>query len=70
MPSMTKQERNKEYYEKNYDKIYARMISKAHCPTCNCDLMYAGVSKHRKSKKHLAIIEKDRLVLENQEKKI
>ena len=70
MPSMTKQERNKEYYEKNYDKIYARMISKAHCPTCNCDLMYAGVSKHRKSKKHLAIIEKDRLALENQEKKI
>ena len=51
----TKQEINKTYYEKHYkDKIYATLTKKVCCFACNFEMMLCNVSKHRKTKKHLA----------------
>jgi hypothetical protein len=45
----TKQEYNKTYYEKNYDKISKLLLSTVTCPNCKTPIMYCNLSTHKKT---------------------
>ena len=55
----TRQEYNKTYYDKNYDKICKILLQTVVCPNCQSDVMYCNLSRHRKSKKHIQAVERE-----------
>ena len=57
----SRQEYNKTYYDKHYkDKIYHILLQTVTCPNCQTDVMYCNLSRHKKSKKHIQVMEKQK----------
>lgn len=44
----------KKYYDKNKEKICEKLRVKITCELCNCEVNTNGLSRHKKTKKHLA----------------
>ena len=65
MNSEIKKAYNKKYYDKNKDKIINHLKQKQLCELCNREFSLASISKHNKSKIHLALLYKTIDVLTN-----
>jgi hypothetical protein len=46
MDKESRQNYNKQYYEKNKDKILTKLTSKVNCEFCNRQVSYANLNKH------------------------
>ena len=53
-----KSEYNKTYYEKNKQKIIDHLKEKQICEICNRQFAIANISRHNKTKIHIALVEK------------
>ena len=51
----TTREYNKMFFQKNKDKKY-------HCDLCNCDVSFFNSAHHKASKKHIALLEKNKYI--------
>ena len=58
MNSEIKTAYNKKYYENNKEKIMNHLKQKQLCELCNREFSLASISKHNKSKNHLALLNK------------
>ena len=65
MNSEIKKAYNKKYYDKNKDKIINHLKQKQLCELCNREFSLSSISKHNKSKNHLALLNKTIEVLTN-----
>ena len=54
IPSQIKAQYNKKYYDSHYGTIISKLLEKRECIYCNKECMLANMSKHRKTKNHLA----------------
>ena len=58
MNSEIKKAYNKKYYDNNKEKIINHLKQKKQCELCNREFCIASISKHRKSRMHLALLNK------------
>ena len=56
MNSEIKKAYNKKYYDNNKEKIIIHLKQKQFCELCNREFTLSSISKHNKSKIHLALL--------------
>ena len=59
MNSEIKKAYNKKYYDKNKENIINHLKHKQLCELCNREFSLSSLSKHNKSKLHLALLNKN-----------
>ena len=51
MENVEKQSYQKDYYEKNKQKILNKMYQSTVCDVCNCKVLFCNLPKHKRTKK-------------------